>query len=232
MTGTGPRPGAVPRDGQRNGTRGLRRTGATGRTCGSPVRRVAGHADTVPDALPVGVGEVRAVPDGPRNDRLARNPRNQTASPRRSRLDGIGPGTGTVRRLATVPPGPGAHVGDRAAGEEAGAPGAGRPARGRGARRRRVHAAGGVPRRPAAGGPGHPRPDRSAPVRLPRPGRTGSGPARQAPDGGTGRRPARGRRPAAHAGTRPCLRPRGDRRQGGRDGRAYGDLEVRVDEQG
>ncbi|MGW0812249.1 hypothetical protein ACWD00_03140 [Streptomyces viridiviolaceus] len=112
-----------------------------------PVRRVADHADTVPDAwrarggvmlpvylreamwlsfagttepaaLQVGVGKVCAVSGRPWSDRLTRDPQNYVVLPRQPWLDGINSGTGTVRQFVAVPLGLGATVEGQVTGEE------------------------------------------------------------------------------------------------------------------
>ncbi|MFV0132328.1 hypothetical protein ACLGIH_03535 [Streptomyces sp. HMX87] len=112
-----------------------------------PVRRVADHADTVPDAwrarggvmlpvylreamwlsfagstqpaaLQVGVGKVCAVSGRPWSDRLSRDPQNYVVLPRQPWLDGINSGTGTVRQFVAVPLGLGATVEGQITGEE------------------------------------------------------------------------------------------------------------------
>ncbi|ANP51142.1 hypothetical protein J2Z21_003134 [Streptomyces griseochromogenes] len=112
-----------------------------------PVRRVADHADRVPEewrarggvmlpvylreamwlsfagtaepaALQVGVGKVCAVSGKPWRDRLARAPQNYVVLPRQPWLDGINSGTGTVRQFVAVPLGLGATVEGQVTGEE------------------------------------------------------------------------------------------------------------------
>ncbi|GHE06618.1 hypothetical protein [Streptomyces alanosinicus] len=112
-----------------------------------PVRRVADHADTVPEewrarggvmlpvylreamwlsftgttepaALQVGVGKVCAVSGRPWSDRLARDPQNYVVLPRQPWLDGINSGKGTVRQFVAVPLGLGATVEGQVTGEE------------------------------------------------------------------------------------------------------------------
>ncbi|WP_433544370.1 hypothetical protein ACQPZG_04115 (plasmid) [Streptomyces sp. CA-294286] len=112
-----------------------------------PVRRVADHADTVPEewrarggvmlpvylreamwlsfsgtrepaALQVGVGKVCAVSGKPWRDRLSRDPQNYVVLPRQPWLDGINSGTGTVRQFVAVPLGLGATVEGQVTGEE------------------------------------------------------------------------------------------------------------------
>ncbi|MEU3663520.1 hypothetical protein AB0E77_27835 [Streptomyces sp. NPDC032940] len=112
-----------------------------------PVRRVADHADTVPEAwrarggvmlpvylreamwlsfagtaepaaLQVGVGKVCAVSGKPWSDRLSRDPQNYVVLPRQPWLDGINSGTGTVRQFVAVPLGLGATVEGQVTGEE------------------------------------------------------------------------------------------------------------------
>ncbi|MER8220298.1 hypothetical protein ABTZ58_06815 [Streptomyces sp. NPDC094143] len=112
-----------------------------------PVRRVADHADRVPEAmrarggvmlpvylreamwlnfagtaepaaLQVGVGKVCAVSGRPWSDRLTRDPQNYVVLPRQPWLDGINSGTGTVRQFVAVPLGLGATVEGQVTGEE------------------------------------------------------------------------------------------------------------------
>ncbi|MBD0420136.1 hypothetical protein H0H10_13320 [Streptomyces sp. TRM S81-3] len=112
-----------------------------------PVRRVADHTDTVPEAwrsrggvmlpvylreamwlsfagttepaaLQVGVGKVCAVSGRPWSDRLSRDPQNYVVLPRQPWLDGINSGTGTVRQFVAVPLGLGATVEGQVTGEE------------------------------------------------------------------------------------------------------------------
>ncbi|KOV96681.1 hypothetical protein [Streptomyces sp. NRRL B-3648] len=112
-----------------------------------PVRRVADHADRVPEqmrarggvmlpvylreamwlsfagtaepaALQVGVGKVCAVSGEPWRDRLARRPQNYVVLPRQPWLDGINSGKGTVRQFVAVPLGLGATVEGQVTGEE------------------------------------------------------------------------------------------------------------------
>lgn len=112
-----------------------------------PLRRVADHADTVPEAwrarggvmlpvylreamwlsfggttepaaLQVGVGKVCAVSGKPWSDRLARKPQNYAVLPRQPWLDGINSGTGTVKQFVAVPLGLGATVEGQVTGEE------------------------------------------------------------------------------------------------------------------
>ncbi|AKN74312.1 membrane protein [Streptomyces sp. PBH53] len=112
-----------------------------------PVRRVADHADRVPErmrarggvllpvylreamwlsfagttepaALQVGVGKVCAVSGEPWRDRLSRRPQNYVVLPRQPWLDGINSGTGTVRQFVAVPLGLGATVEGQVTGEE------------------------------------------------------------------------------------------------------------------
>ncbi|GEC02631.1 hypothetical protein SSP24_02860 [Streptomyces spinoverrucosus] len=112
-----------------------------------PIRRVADHADTVPEqwlarggvmlpvylreamwlsfagttepaALQVGVGKVCAVSGRPWSDRLAREPQNYVVLPRQPWLDGINSGKGTVRQFVAVPLGLGATVEGQVTGEE------------------------------------------------------------------------------------------------------------------
>lgn len=112
-----------------------------------PIRRVADHADTVPEqwlarggvmlpvylreamwlsfagttepaALQVGVGKVCAVSGRPWSDRLARDPQNYVVLPRQPWLDGINSGKGTVRQFVAVPLGLGATVEGQVTGEE------------------------------------------------------------------------------------------------------------------
>ncbi|MEV5438422.1 hypothetical protein AB0K80_20765 [Streptomyces sp. NPDC052682] len=112
-----------------------------------PVRRVADHPDTVPEAwrarggvmlpvylreamwlsfagttepaaLQVGVGKVCAVSGLPWSDRLSRDPQNYLVLPRQPWLDGINSGTGTVRQFVAVPLGLGATVEGQITGEE------------------------------------------------------------------------------------------------------------------
>ncbi|MFF5532619.1 hypothetical protein ACFY71_09060 [Streptomyces cinerochromogenes] len=112
-----------------------------------PVRRVADHADRVPErmrarggvmlpvylreamwlgfggttepaALQVGVGKVCAVSGKPWRDRLSRRPQNYVVLPRQPWLDGINSGRGTVRQFVAVPLGLGATVEGQVTGEE------------------------------------------------------------------------------------------------------------------
>ncbi|MBT2416784.1 hypothetical protein J7F01_09705 [Streptomyces sp. ISL-22] len=112
-----------------------------------PVRRVADHADTVPEAwrarggvmlpvylreamwlsfggttepaaLQVGVGKVCAVSGKPWSDRLSGKPQNYVVLPRQPWLDGINSGKGTVRQFVAVPLGLGATVEGQVTGEE------------------------------------------------------------------------------------------------------------------
>ncbi|MEU2060534.1 hypothetical protein [Streptomyces sp. NPDC013455] len=112
-----------------------------------PVRRVADHADRVPEqwrarggvmlpvylreamwlsfagtaepaALQVGVGKVCAVSGEPWRDRLSRRPQNYVVLPRQPWLDGINSGKGTVRQFVAVPLGLGATVEGQVTGEE------------------------------------------------------------------------------------------------------------------
>ncbi len=112
-----------------------------------PVRRVADHADTVPEewrarggvmlpvylreamwlsftgtrepaALQVGVGKVCAVSGKPWSDRLSRTPQNYVVLARQPWLDGINSGKGTVRQFVAVPLGLGATVEGQVTGEE------------------------------------------------------------------------------------------------------------------
>ncbi|GAB2886409.1 hypothetical protein GCM10027074_63570 [Streptomyces deserti] len=112
-----------------------------------PIRRVADHPDTVPEAwrarggvmlpvylreamwlsfsgttqpaaLQVGVGKVCAVSGRPWSDRLSRNPQNYVVLPRQPWLDGINSGKGTVRQFVAVPLGLGATVEGQVTGEE------------------------------------------------------------------------------------------------------------------
>ncbi|MFJ3445509.1 hypothetical protein ACIPM2_30500 [Streptomyces sp. NPDC086081] len=112
-----------------------------------PVRRVADHADRVPEAmrarggvmlpvylreamwlnfagttepaaLQVGVGKVCAVSGRPWSDGLCRDPQNYVVLPRQPWLDGINSGTGTVRQFVAVPLGLGATVEGQVTGEE------------------------------------------------------------------------------------------------------------------
>lgn len=112
-----------------------------------PVRRVADHPDTVPEAwrarggvmlpvylreamwlsfggttepaaLQVGVGKVCAVSGKPWSDRLSREPQNYVVLPRQPWLDGINSGKGTVRQFVAVPLGLGATVEGQVTGEE------------------------------------------------------------------------------------------------------------------
>lgn len=112
-----------------------------------PVRRVADHPDTVPEAwrarggvmlpvylreamwlsfggttepaaLQVGVGKVCAVSGKPWSDRLSRKPQNYVVLPRQPWLDGINSGKGTVRQFVAVPLGLGATVEGQVTGEE------------------------------------------------------------------------------------------------------------------
>lgn len=112
-----------------------------------PLRRVADHADTVPEAwrarggvmlpvylreamwlsfggttepaaLQVGVGKVCAVSGKPWSDRLSRTPQNYAVLPRQPWLDGINSGTGTVKQFVAVPLGLGATVEGQVTGEE------------------------------------------------------------------------------------------------------------------
>ncbi|MBG0850739.1 hypothetical protein I2W78_02435 [Streptomyces spinoverrucosus] len=112
-----------------------------------PLRRVADHADTVPEqwrarggvmlpvylreamwlsfagttepaALQVGMGKVCAVSGRPWSDRLARDPQNYVVLPRQPWLDGINSGKGTVRQFVAVPLGLGATVEGQVTGEE------------------------------------------------------------------------------------------------------------------
>ncbi|MCS0605493.1 hypothetical protein NX794_30455 [Streptomyces sp. LP11] len=112
-----------------------------------PVRRVADHADTVPEewrarggvmlpvylreamwlsfagttepaALQVGAGKVCAVSGRPWSDRLTREPQNYLVLPRQPWLDGINSGKGTVRQFVAVPLGMGATVEGQVTGEE------------------------------------------------------------------------------------------------------------------
>lgn len=112
-----------------------------------PVRRVADHADSVPEewrarggvmlpvylreamwlsfagssepaALQVGVGKVCAVSGAPWSNRLAREPQNYVVLPRQPWLDGINSGKGTVRQFVAVPLGLGATVEGQVTGEE------------------------------------------------------------------------------------------------------------------
>jgi hypothetical protein len=112
-----------------------------------PVRRVADHADRVPEewrarggvmlpvylreamwlsfagttqpaALQVGVGKVCAVSGRPWSGRLSRRPQNYLVLPRQPWLDGINSGKGTVRQFVAVPLGLGASVEGQVTGEE------------------------------------------------------------------------------------------------------------------
>jgi len=112
-----------------------------------PVRRVADHPDTVPEAwrarggvmlpvylreamwlsfagttqpaaLQVGVGKVCAVSGKRWSDRLSRKPQNYVVLPRQPWLDGINSGKGTVRQFVAVPLGLGATVEGQVTGEE------------------------------------------------------------------------------------------------------------------
>jgi hypothetical protein len=112
-----------------------------------PVRRVADHADRVPEewrarggvmlpvylreamwlsfagttepaALQVGVGKVCAVSGRPWSGRLSRSPQNYVVLPRQPWLDGINSGKGTVRQFVAVPLGLGATVEGQVTGEE------------------------------------------------------------------------------------------------------------------
>ncbi|MFF7970105.1 hypothetical protein [Streptomyces sp. NPDC007905] len=112
-----------------------------------PIRRVADHADRVPEewrarggvmlpvylreamwlsfagttepaALQVGVGKVCAVSGKPWRGRLARGPQNYVVLPRQPWLDGINSGRGTVRQFVAVPLGLGATVEGQVTGEE------------------------------------------------------------------------------------------------------------------
>ncbi|MFJ8545248.1 hypothetical protein ACIRFH_25140 [Streptomyces sp. NPDC093586] len=112
-----------------------------------PVRRIADHADAVPEAwrarggvmlpvylreamwlsfagtrepaaLQVGVGKVCAVSGRPWSDRLTRDPQNYVVLPRQPWLDGVNSGTGTVRQFVAVPLGTGATVEGQVTGEE------------------------------------------------------------------------------------------------------------------
>ncbi|MEU6591566.1 hypothetical protein ABZ923_20485 [Streptomyces sp. NPDC046881] len=112
-----------------------------------PVRRVADHADRVPEtmrarggvmlpvylreamwlsfagttepaALQVGVGKVCAVSGKPWRGRLSRRPQNYVVLPRQPWLDGINSGKGTVRQFVAVPLGLGATVEGQVTGEE------------------------------------------------------------------------------------------------------------------
>ncbi|MGW0410892.1 hypothetical protein ACWDZX_06270, partial [Streptomyces collinus] len=112
-----------------------------------PVRRVADHADRVPEewrarggvmlpvylreamwlsfagtaepaALQVGVGKVCAVSGEPWRGRPARDPQNYVVLPRQPWLDGINSGKGTVRQFVAVPLGLGATVEGQVTGEE------------------------------------------------------------------------------------------------------------------
>ncbi|WP_031485540.1 hypothetical protein [Streptomyces bicolor] len=112
-----------------------------------PIRRVADHPDTVPQAwrahggvmlpvflreamwlsfggttqpaaLQVGVGKVCAVSGKPWSDRLSRKPQNYVVLPRQPWLDGINSGKGTVRQFVAVPLGLGATVEGQVTGEE------------------------------------------------------------------------------------------------------------------
>ncbi|MFI8861364.1 hypothetical protein ACIGW5_33110 [Streptomyces prasinus] len=112
-----------------------------------PLRRVADHADSVPEAwrarggvmlpvylrealwlsfagteepaaLQVGAGKVCAVSGRPWSDRLARSPQNYVVLPRQRWLDGINSGEGTVRQFVAVPLGLGATVEGQVTGEE------------------------------------------------------------------------------------------------------------------
>ncbi|MBN0042693.1 hypothetical protein JS756_00910 [Streptomyces actuosus] len=112
-----------------------------------PVRRVADHPDTVPEAwrsrggvmlpvylreamwlsfagttepaaLQVGAGKVCAVSGRPWSGRLSRNPQNYLVLPRQPWLDGINSGKGTVRQFVAVPLGLGATVEGQVTGEE------------------------------------------------------------------------------------------------------------------
>ncbi|MFD8675658.1 hypothetical protein ACFV1A_21515 [Streptomyces seoulensis] len=112
-----------------------------------PLRRVADHADRVPQAwrarggvllpmylreamwlsfsgttepaaLQVGVGKVCAVSGKPWQAALARDPQNYLTLPRQPWLDGINSGKGTVRQFVAVPLGLGATVEGQVTGEE------------------------------------------------------------------------------------------------------------------
>ncbi|MFD4725277.1 hypothetical protein ACFWNW_09365 [Streptomyces seoulensis] len=112
-----------------------------------PLRRVADHADRVPEAwrarggvllpmylreamwlsfagttepaaLQVGVGKVCAVSGKPWRPAPARDPQNYLALPRQPWLDGINSGKGTVRQFVAVPLGLGATVEGQVTGEE------------------------------------------------------------------------------------------------------------------
>lgn len=112
-----------------------------------PLRRVADHADRVPEAwrarggvmlpvylreamwlsfggttepaaLQVGAGKVCAVSGTPWSDRLSRKPQNYVVLPRQPWLDGINSGTGTVKQFVAVPLGLGATVEGQVSGEE------------------------------------------------------------------------------------------------------------------
>ncbi|MFF4394285.1 hypothetical protein [Streptomyces sp. NPDC001480] len=112
-----------------------------------PVRRIADHADRVPEewrarggvmlpvylreamwlsfagttepaALQVGAGKVCAVSGRPFGDRLSRDPQNYLVLPRQPWLDGINSGKGTVRQFVAVPLGLGATVEGQVTGEE------------------------------------------------------------------------------------------------------------------
>jgi hypothetical protein len=112
-----------------------------------PLRRVADHADRVPEAwrarggvmlpvylreamwlsfggttepaaLQVGVGKVCAVSGRPWSERLSRKPQNYVVLPRQPWLDGINSGTGTVKQFVAVPLGLGATVEGQVTGEE------------------------------------------------------------------------------------------------------------------
>lgn len=112
-----------------------------------PLRRVADHADRVPEAwrarggvmlpvylreamwlsfggttepaaLQVGVGKVCAVSGKPWSGRLSRKPQNYVVLPRQPWLDGINSGTGTVKQFVAVPLGLGATVEGQVTGEE------------------------------------------------------------------------------------------------------------------
>ncbi|MCH0570643.1 hypothetical protein I3F60_15515 [Streptomyces sp. MUM 136J] len=112
-----------------------------------PVRRVADHLDTVPEAwrsrggvmlpvylreamwlsfagttepaaLQVGASKVCAVSGRPWTGRLSRRPQNYLVLPRQPWLDGINSGKGTVRQFVAVPLGLGATVEGQVTGEE------------------------------------------------------------------------------------------------------------------
>ncbi|MFC8711622.1 hypothetical protein ACFUCQ_17140 [Streptomyces sp. NPDC057197] len=111
-----------------------------------PLRRVADHADRVPEemrrrggvllpvclreamwlrflgtrpvAVQVGAGKVCAVSGEPWRGRLAGDPQNYVVVPRQPWLDGVNSGAGTVRQFVAVPLGLGATVEGQVTGEE------------------------------------------------------------------------------------------------------------------